>query len=67
VAADASGIAGASSIPLSLEDAAEHGSIEARRWLKTGEPPVEVVWAKRPYPVMPPAGWTDHRGIVAVV
>jgi SPP1 gp7 family putative phage head morphogenesis protein len=54
-------------IPLSLEDAAEHGSLEARRWLKTGVAPVEVVWAKRPYPVTPPDGWPSHRGIVAVV
>lgn len=44
-------------IPLSLEDAAEHGSREARKWLETDEPPKSPEFAKRPYPIVPPAGW----------
>lgn len=54
-------------IPLSIEDAAQHGSREAARWLRTGIAPSELDWCKRPYPVTPPPGWPTHQGIVAVV
>jgi SPP1 gp7 family putative phage head morphogenesis protein len=54
-------------IPLNLEDAARHGSHEAQRWLRTGEPPATPDWASLPYPVTPPVGWPSHRGIAAVV
>jgi SPP1 gp7 family putative phage head morphogenesis protein len=54
-------------IPLTIEDAAAHGSREAMRWLKTGIEPVEKDWARRPYPVIPPEGWPDQRGVAAVV
>lgn len=54
-------------VPLSIEDAARHGSREAARWLATGTPPTNPVWAKTPYPVTPPEGWPVHTGIVAVV
>jgi SPP1 gp7 family putative phage head morphogenesis protein len=53
-------------IPLSIEDAARHGSQEARKWLATGSAPQTPEWAARPYPVTPPAGWPSHRGIAAV-
>lgn len=54
-------------IPLSIEDAARYGSREARRWLQSGEAPANPEYARRPYPVQPPAGWPDHRGVAAVV
>ena len=52
---------------LSVDDAARHGSREAARWLATGTPPANPVWAKTPYPVTPPEGWPTHTSIVAVV
>lgn len=54
-------------IPLSLEDAARHGSKEAQRWLRTGTPPAVGDFAKRPYPVVPPKGWPTHERIASVV
>lgn len=54
-------------IPLSVEDAARHGSVEAQLWLKTGVPPIRKNWVRPPYPIIPPAGWPTHQGIVAVV
>lgn len=47
-------------IPLSLEDAAAKGVLEARRWLETGEPPGRPQWVDRP-PFGPPAGWQRNR------
>lgn len=54
-------------IPLSVEDAARHGSAEARAWLRTGRPPVERAWAARPYPIIPPPGWPTGGRVGAVV
>ena len=54
-------------IHLSIADAAYHGSKEAREWLRTGIPPTNPEYAKRPYPVIVPKGWPTHDGIVAVV
>lgn len=54
-------------IPLSIEDAAKHGSREAAKWLKTGQPPITPVFAARPYPITPPAGWPVHDRIESVV
>lgn len=53
-------------IPLSVEDAARHGSREAARWLRTGTPPLVPQWSERPYPITVPIGWPSHRGIQAV-
>ncbi len=44
-------------IALTIEDAAYHGSQEAREWLRTGEPPANPVYAATPYPIVPPANW----------
>lgn len=44
-------------VPLSLEDAARHGSNEARRWLRDGRPPVRPEFARQPYPLILPRGW----------
>ncbi len=54
-------------IPLTLEDAAQHGSREAQRWLRTGQPPVVPEMARVPYPIVPAAGWPTHKGVSAVV
>jgi SPP1 gp7 family putative phage head morphogenesis protein len=53
-------------IPLSLEDAARHGSPEARKWLETGRPPVVPDWARRPYPITLPPGWPVSDRITSV-
>lgn len=54
-------------VPLTIDDAARHGSREAQRWLRSGTPPLTPEWAKVPYPVIPPPGWPAHQGIQAVV
>lgn len=54
-------------IPLSIEDAARHGSAEARAWLRTGRPPATPAWAARPYPITPPPGWPTGGRVGAVV
>lgn len=54
-------------IPLSIEDAARHGSAEARAWLRTGRPPITPAWAARPYPITPPDGWPTGGRVGAVV
>lgn len=54
-------------IPLSIEDAARHGSKEAQRWLRTNTPPTAPEFAKKPYPVVPPKGWPTHERIESVV
>ncbi len=54
-------------IPLSIADAAAHGSREAQRWLRTGIPPTNPEFARLPYPVTPPRGWPTHDKIASVV
>lgn len=53
-------------IPLSLVDAAGYGSREARRWLQTGIPPANPVYAARPYPIIPPPGWPTSNRIGSI-
>ena len=53
-------------IPLTVSDAAAHGSEEARLWLKTGSAPVHPYWVRPPYPIIPPEGWPTHVGLQAV-
>jgi SPP1 gp7 family putative phage head morphogenesis protein len=54
-------------MPLSVSDAARHGSREAQEWLRTGIPPQFPDWAATPYPVTPPPGWPSHLRITPVV
>ncbi len=54
-------------LPLSIEDAAQHGSREARRWLKTGLPPAVPDFAATPYPITPPPGWPTQASVAAIV
>lgn len=53
-------------IALTIEDAAKHGSREAARWLRTGQPPLSPAFARQPYPIVPPPGWPTHGGITAI-
>lgn len=54
-------------IPLSLEDAARHGSREAQHWLQTGIAPAFPEFAVRPYPIQPPPGWPTSGTIASVL
>jgi SPP1 gp7 family putative phage head morphogenesis protein len=54
-------------ISLSLEDAARHGSREAKRWLETDVPPANPEFAQRPYPIIPPGGWPRPGELAAAV
>lgn len=53
-------------IPLTVEDAAFHGSKEAKRWKISGNPPDNPEYAKQPYPIEIPPGWPTHNGIEAL-
>jgi SPP1 gp7 family putative phage head morphogenesis protein len=54
-------------IPLSLEDAARHGSREAQRWLRTGVPPASPLFARKPYPITDPPDWATQTTITSVI
>jgi hypothetical protein len=54
-------------IPLSVEDAARHGSREAREWLRTGVAPASPIWAATPYPIQLSADWPGTGQIAAVI
>ena len=53
-------------VALSIADAAKHGSREAARWLRIGVPPTSPVFARVPYPIVPPPGWPTH-GVIAAI
>jgi SPP1 gp7 family putative phage head morphogenesis protein len=50
-------------VPMSIEDAAARGVREAKKWLKTGAPPVTPEWVKHPPFELPP-GWPAHGAIL---
>jgi SPP1 gp7 family putative phage head morphogenesis protein len=54
-------------VPLSLEDAARHGSREARRWLESGQSPEAPEYAVSPYPLQVPAGWPASGRIGSIL
>lgn len=54
-------------IPLTVADAARHGSLEAAEWLRTGEPPAQPNWVSPPYPILPPKDWPIHRRVQSVL
>lgn len=54
-------------IPLSIADAARHGSHEAQEWLRTGREPRQKTFASLPYSVQLPKGWPSTGRIGAIV
>lgn len=53
-------------IPLSIADAARHGSREAQQWLNSGMAPLHREFARHPYPLKLPPHWPSSSQIASV-